>query len=64
MKKTKTEVHYSTGTPKEHCSICKHFIKNAVDVSAGRGDRCTKVAGAIGREDWCTLYIPKTSVVS
>lgn len=59
MKKTKQEVHYSMGTPQEHCGICRHFR-----LGFTRTDGCTKVAGVIKRGDWCTLWVKRPLQVS
>jgi hypothetical protein len=51
MKKSKHEVHYSTGTPAEHCGNCRHFVR--------AHDECKRVEGTIMARYWCTIWSPK-----
>lgn len=51
-KKTKTEVDYSKGMPKSHCSLCVHYLGKGV---------CELVAGKINPAYWCKLFKKKRS---
>lgn len=50
VKKSKKEVHYSTGTPAEHCGNCSHFL---------RPRACERVEGEIRARDWCDEWSPQ-----
>jgi hypothetical protein len=51
IKKDKSEVNYSTGTPAEHCGNCQFFLKN--------DDACRRVRGMIVARMWCDLWSGK-----
>lgn len=51
MKKDKSEVSYSTGTPREHCGNCRHFLP--------QDDACELVKGVIMARYWCKLWSVK-----
>ena len=48
MKKDKSDVNYSVGTPAEHCGNCQHFMP--------RDDACEVVKGAIYPRYWCSRW--------
>jgi hypothetical protein len=47
-KRGKDEVDYSEGNAREHCGICKHFIKP--------DSACRLVTGHILARMWCKLF--------
>jgi hypothetical protein len=47
VKRSKGEVDYSEGSMREHCGICKHFIKPSA---------CQLVTGHILARMWCKLF--------
>lgn len=54
MKKPKSEVKYSDGTPAEHCGNCQHFQRH--------DEACTLVAGEIRANKWCKLWDKRTQL--